>query len=122
MARAGDIGDTERAFRDWRRCRVVGAAIPEALWERAAEVARVDGVAETARRLRLNQTRLKRRCDDTARESVGFVELTANELSGAGESVVEIEEAGVRRLRVVLRGASVAAVTAAAKELWGAAR
>jgi hypothetical protein len=121
------IEDAERAFQDWRRQRVTGAAIPEALWERAADVARVHGVARTARRLRLNQTRLKHRCDAVPQGRVDFVEiraseLTANEHMVVGESVVELEDATGNRLRLVLRGASVAAVTAAAKELWGSAR
>lgn len=127
MGQRVDIEDAARAFERWRLQRVGGAAIPDALWDRAADVARVHGVGETARRLRLNQTRLKHRCDVGAQDKAGFVELTARELvvsklPAVGESVVELEDAAGNRLRLVLRGASVAAVTAAAKELWGAAR
>jgi hypothetical protein len=90
-------------------------------------VARAHGITETAGRLRLNQTRLKQWCDAATQRRVGFVELTANELPTSelpvvGESVVELEDAAGNRLRLVLRGASVAAVTAAAKDLWGGAR
>jgi hypothetical protein len=111
------IDDAERAFREWRRGKVSGAAIPESLWERAADVARVHGVAATARRLHLNQTRMKHRCE--ARSDAGFVEIAASELPPVGESIVELEDAAGNRLRLVLRGAPIAAVTAAAKELWG---
>lgn len=120
MVQGMGIEDAERAFREWRRGRVHGAAIPEALWERAADVARVHGVGTTAQRLHLNQTRLKHRCE--ARSSAGFVEFAASELPPVGESIVELEDAAGNRLRLVLRGASVAVVTAAARELWGVTR
>jgi hypothetical protein len=109
----------ERAFVAWRRHKLSGTEIPEELWEQAAAAARVHGVTATAKRLRLNQTRLKQRCEEQGR---GFVELAASELPLAGESVVELEDAAGMRMRLVLRGVPVAAVTAAAKELWGAAR
>lgn len=114
------IEDVERGFREWRRSRPT-KAIPDELWERAACVARVDGVTKTAERLHLNPTRLKERCERASR-AVGFVELAASELPFAGESVVELENASGSRLRLVLRGASVAAATAVAKELWSAMR
>ena len=120
MVQRVGIEDAERAFQEWRRRRVGGAAIPAALWDRAVDVARAYGVGETARRLRLNQTRLKRLCDTAAQGSAGFVELRASELATAGESIVELEDGSGRRLRLVLRGASIVAATAAAKELWGA--
>ena len=112
------MGEAERAFRDWRRNRRT-REISEELWARAARVASVHGVTKTATRLRLNSTRLKERCELEAREG-GFVELAASELPLGGESVVELERASGSRLRLVMRGASVAAVTAGAKELWGA--
>jgi hypothetical protein len=114
--------DAERAFRSWRRSRrASGGRIPEELWARATSVASVHGVTKTAERLGLNSTRLKERCELEA-SGRGFVELAASELPLAGESVVELEDASGSRLRLVLQGASVAAVTAAAKELWGATR
>ena len=118
----GKMEDAERAFRSWRRSRRTSSGrIPDELWAQAARVASVHGVTETAERLRLNGTRLKERCERDGRGR-GFVELAASELPLTGESVVELEDAAGSRLRVVLRGASVEAVTAAAKELWGAAR
>jgi hypothetical protein len=96
-------------------------AIPEELWGLAVRVASVHGVTKTAARLRLNGTRLKERCALDA-QGTGFVELAASELSLAGESVLELESAEGSRLRLVLRGASVASVTAAAKALWSVMR
>jgi len=116
------IEDAERAFRSWRQGRrASGGRIPEELWEQAASVASVHGVTKTAERLRLNGTRLKERCEREARGR-GFVELAASELPHPGEFVVELEDAAGFRLRVVLRGVSIATVTAAAKELWSMTR
>lgn len=120
--------EAERAFREWRRRRGGGAGgagkeIPDELWVQAVEVARVHGLTRTASRLRLNQTRLKHRCESAARGKGAFVELSANELpSSASEFVVELEDDSGIRLRVVLRGVSITAVTAAAKELWSVIR
>ena len=126
MQRAIRMEDAAQAFREWRRSRGGGAGgagkeIPEEFWVQAVDLARVHGVGTTARRLRLNQTRLKHRCSSEAQRRVGFVELSASELPVAGEFVVEMEDDTGTRVRVVLRGVSVAAATAAAKELWSAA-
>jgi uncharacterized phosphosugar-binding protein len=127
MRQTDAFAEAERAFTEWRQRRGSGAskAIPEELWARAVGLARVHGATRTAKRLRLNQARLKQRSE--ARDRDGFVELAASDLplvteSVVGESVVELEDAAGARMRLTLRGVSLAAVTAAAKELWGAAR
>lgn len=119
MGARDGLDDAERAFVAWRRDRFSGTQIPEELWDQAVMAARVHGLTTTAKRLRLNQTRLKQRCEEQGR---GFVELAASELPLAGESIVELEDAAGTRMRLVLRGVPVAAVTAAAKALWGVAR
>jgi len=120
MGEAMVMRDAERAFRDWRRSKRT-KEIPEQLWANAVRVASVHGLTKTCERLRLNPTRLKERCERAA-SGRGFVELAASELRLAEELVVELEDAAGTRLRLVLRGASVEAVTAAAKELWSATR
>lgn len=117
--------DAERAFKEWRREKDAGGPrlIPESLWRKAVALARVRGVSETAQRLRLNHGELKRRVDTApAPVSQGFVELTPGQLPPAGEAVVEVEAVEGPRLRLVLRGVSVAEATAAARELWSVAR
>jgi len=122
MGEESGLKDAERAFQGWRRSRrTSGGRIPEDLWAKAASVARVHGVTKTADRLRLNGTRLKERCELDA-DGRGFVELAASELPLVGEFVVELENAEGVRLRLLLRGASVEVVVAAAKELWRASR
>jgi hypothetical protein len=114
------MDDVERAFDEWRRDKRT-KEIPEALWERAVRAASVHGLTTTAQRLGLNYARLKERCERDTRDT-GFVELAASELPLGGESVLELENAAGFRLRLVLRGASLTAVTAVAKELWSATR
>jgi hypothetical protein len=120
MDETRELDEAERAFGEWRRNKRT-KEIPEQLWARAVRVASVHGLTRTATRLRLNATRLKERCEGEV-SGGGFVELAASELKLGDESVVEIEDAAGARLRLVLRGASLAAVTAAAKELWSATR
>ena len=115
-----ELEEVERAFLEWRRDRPT-REIPEELWRRAADATHRHGLSETATRLRLNHTRLKERCERETR-GAGFVELAAGELPFTGESIVEVEDGSGSRLRLVLRGASVTAVTAAAKELWSVMR
>lgn len=121
------LAGAERAFENWRLSKKKRGqkTIPDGLWAMAANVARVHGVTKTAERLRLNPTRLKRWCEGEAKsasDGVAFVELAASELPVAGESVVELEGSAGVRLRLVLRGTSVAAVTSVVKELWSAIR
>ncbi len=120
MRNESRLDEAERAFEDWRQNKQ-SKAIPEELWTLAAGVARDHGVTRTAERLRLNPSRLKLRLARDARDT-GFVELAASDLHLGGECVLEIDSAAGSRLRLLLRGASVAAVTATVKELWSATR
>jgi hypothetical protein len=52
---AADLA-TATAFARWRDTTPVGARIPEVLWARAVELARVHGVARVATTLRLDVT------------------------------------------------------------------
>ena|SRR5271167_4171344 len=57
--RGKDLDTAREALGSWRRLHGGrGRPIPEGLWSDAAEVARANGVAETARALRLNPRKL----------------------------------------------------------------
>jgi hypothetical protein len=77
--RGKDLDAAREALGSWRRLHGGrGRPIPAALWSDAADVARANGVAETARALRLNPRKLAKLAEDAARsvvEPVGFVEL-----------------------------------------------
>lgn len=120
------LEDAERAFKEWRREKDAGGPrlIPEPLWRKAVALARARGVSETAQRLRLNHGELKRRVDAApAPVSPSFVEISPSQPPPpAGEAVVEVEVVEGPRLRLVLRGVSVAEATSAARELWSVVR
>jgi 8-oxo-dGTP pyrophosphatase MutT (NUDIX family) len=112
--------DVRRAFTRWRASKGrPGEPVPESLWARAVDAARVHGPTQTARRLGLNHSALKKRIDRAESSAPDFVELPLG-LVSAPESTVELEDAAGARLRLVLPGAKPQEVAAAARELWGA--
>jgi hypothetical protein len=102
------LGRTRRRLERWRRrYGGRGRPIPEALWDEAVVIARVEGVAATARALRLDRGRLERRMgssssalDAMSRASDGFVELDARGLCAAGQTVVRLEGRDGERLQI----------------------
>lgn len=119
------LDHVERAFVGWRAKKSSRDRLPEALWAKAVDAARVHGTTRTAGLLRLNHSVLKRRVVERygapAEPAQAFVELPA--ISGAGlhvqqEATVEVEDAAGFRLRLVLRGLAPREAAAAARELW----
>ena len=109
---AWDLGAMRRRMGRWReRHGGPGRAIPNELWDEAVEVARLEGVPETARALRLDARRLKRRLEATTERTeplgdgfTAFVELGASELSASGRSAVEVVNADGERMRIEVAG------------------
>ena len=60
-ASAPDVGEVQTRFENWRQNRKGKARIPDELWEAAVEVARRDGVNQTAAALHLDGGKPKRR-------------------------------------------------------------
>ena len=56
-----DIDQVRTRFESWRQTRNGKARIPDELWSAAVEVARRDGVSQTATALHLDGGKLKRR-------------------------------------------------------------
>ena len=123
---------TREALASWRRSYGGrGRPIPVALWSDAADVARVDGVAETARALRLDAKRLAKLVENgTASAPVepkGFVELVGLGLGGRHEArrvaVFELVGREGDRVRVEVVGDGDAGVVvdlvALARAFWG---
>ena len=115
--RGKDLDTTREALASWRRLHGGrGRPIPAALWSDAAEVARANGVAETARALRLDPRRLAKLAEGRAESAPrGVVEAAARgaRRPGAGEPreprAVVVELVGVwcrsRARRGVVGGA-----------------
>ena len=107
-ARGSGLGRTRRRLERWRRrYGGPGRAIPDELWDEAVALARVEGVAATARALGLDQGRLERRMassgsvlDSMGRASDGFVEIDARGLCAPGQTVVRLEGRDGERLQI----------------------
>ena len=104
-----------------------GRRIPEALWDEAARVAKLAGLAETARALRLREGALGVRMGKAGGAGAGegrgprptFVELTGlGHLGGAGQRVVELVRGDGALMRIHLAGASAAEVVSLAEAFW----
>jgi hypothetical protein len=113
-----EIEEAQEQFENWRRERKRGERIPGDLWATAVELAQQHGVWPTAKALRLDHSRLKRRVgnDEEDEKRDAFVELIPQ---GAMlcSCTVEMEDGRGARMRVELKGAA-ADVTALSRTFW----
>ena len=121
----------QRRFEQWRRSKKGWARIPPGLWSAAVDSGARFGVYRTARSLGLDYAQLKRSVGSKPRtvevaaksavavKSAHFVELQAPAMLGAGECVVEMENARGGKLRVQLKGGDLAALAALTGGFWG---
>lgn len=114
-----DLAKARDRLAAWRRTKQPRSRIPEALWEKAAELAAKYGVHRTARSLKLDYYSLKKRVDAAAArpETSGspFVELPAA-LAPVPECVMEWED-HTGTLRVHLKGYSATEIAAVGRGL-----
>lgn len=111
-----DLESTRESLASWRRQHGGrGQRIPAAFWTEARELARVHGVAQTARALRLDAKRLTTIVDQptaaiapTSVQPEAFVELGGFQLSRRGdEAVVEFVGRQGDRVRVEVAASAV---------------
>jgi hypothetical protein len=126
--RGKDLDTTREALASWRRSYGGrGRPIPAALWSDAAEVAGANGVAETARALRLDPRKLAKLAEGRAEsaprnvvEPAGFVELGGFGLGEPREPrtiVLDLMGREGDRVRVEVAGGAVELVTLA-RAFW----
>ena len=126
--RGKDLDATREALASWRRSHGGrGRPIPAALWSDAADVARANGVAETARALRVDARKLARlaegRTESEPRsvvEPAGFVELGGLGLGEPRTAVLELLGREGDRVRVEMVGdaGGVVGLVALARAFW----
>ncbi|MEO8185281.1 MAG: hypothetical protein ABI895_41265 [Deltaproteobacteria bacterium] len=125
------IDRMQRRLEQWRqRHGGPGRPIPKELWDGAAEVARVEGVAVTARALRLDRYRLAQRTEVEAdahvgvgaEASAGFVEVDARRFCLPQPTLLRFESRDGERLEVELGAATAVDVVALAEAFWGRRR
>lgn len=130
--RRKDLAATREALTSWRREHGGrGRPIPAVLWSDAAEVARADGVAKTARALGLDAHKLgklvKMGTESAARsmvEPAGFVALEGLALGPArdrGRAVVELfgREGDRVHVEVSGEGGGIVDLVALVRAFWG---
>ena len=128
--RGKDLNTTREALANWRRSHGGrGRPIPAALWSDAADVARANGVAETARALRLNPGKLAKLSEDRAESARGsviepadFVELGCLELGTPREprrTVLEFVGHEGDRVRLEVGDGVGVDFVAIARAFWG---
>ena len=126
--RGQDLETTREALASWRRLHGGrGRPIPAELWSRAADVAVASGVAETARALRLDASKLaklvKARAKSAPAALMGpaqFVELGGMALGEPRKAVLELvgREGDRVRLEVVGYAADAAGFVTLARAFW----
>ena len=120
-----DIDAVRIRFENWRQTREGRARIPDELWSAAVQVARRDGVNQTAAALHLDGGKLKRRMMVTG--SVpdkamppAFVEMMVPQAVGGSECTIELEGRN-GKLRIHWKGATAADLAGLSRTLWDAA-
>ena len=124
------LGEVRRSLERWRRERGGrGRPIPTDLWNAAAAVARIVGVDETARTLRLDRARLAshverggKKMDDRTAMVGPFVEIDAGGICAPAQTVVRMEGRDGERLEITLSATSVVDVAALARAFWTRSR
>lgn len=120
---AGDMAEARRSFERWRRDGKRRGRIPEPLWRLAVDLAANHGVHTTARRLRLNATRLKEQMRRLARSPASegeprFVELPWSGATLTPECILEAEDRAGKKLRIQLKGSATAQAASLGRMLW----
>jgi len=117
-----------RRFERWRRTRKVRTRIPDPLWASAVKLAGRHGIHRTARALRVDYYALKKRVEGKAAatasnatagtDGAAFLELPAAVWAGAGEYMLELEDAGGAKLRIHLKGFEAPDLAVLSRSFW----
>jgi hypothetical protein len=111
----------------WRSTRQQRCRMPEPLWDKAANLAKQDGLARIANFLHLDYYSLKERVqvpsrDDTAalESSPTFIELPNLAMSAAvSECSIELEHPRGARMRIHVKGTVLPDLTVLTGTFWG---
>ena len=120
-----NIDEVRTRFESWRQTRKGKARIPDELWSAAVQLARRDGVNQTAAALHLDGGKLKRRMVATGpvpdkTRPPAFVEMLVPHTLGASECTIELEGRN-GKLRIHWKGATAADLAGLSRALWDAA-
>ena len=111
-----------RQLEQWRSRRAGRERIPASLWAAAGALARQHGVNQVSRALHLEFNQLKRVAEGSGRSGrkrtgPAFVELVAPQSAAGQECMLEVESSR-GRLRIELKGMTVAELADISRALW----
>lgn len=101
-----ELLELSRQFEAWRSAQPPRSRLPETMWTAATDMARRHGLHCTAKTLRLDYTRLKKRLAEGMSgppAAARFVELLSTPAISPAECVVEVESSR-GRMRVAMKG------------------
>ena len=122
-----DVENTRRRLEQWRQRHQAPTPLPESLWAQAVKLAGRHGVSRTARALGVGYYSLKDRVEKEtdasgvvrpAGSEATFLELAVSPRTGAGECILEWEDAGGGKMRVHLKGVEVPDLVALSRSFW----
>jgi hypothetical protein len=125
---AREMERTRARLERWRKGHTGGVPLPEELWAAAARLARRHGVSATARALRLDYTRLKRRSGQAEGPELAtplprFVELAVPAPAEAAACRIELSGPGGGSVKIELAAPiSASLVVELCRAAWGNAR
>ena len=117
------IDEVRSRFEAWRQNRQGRERIPDELWSAAIELARKNGINQTAAELHLDGGKLKRLMAGkvtSGKSAPAFMELLPTRAVSLPECSIELE--GRRgKIRIQLKGASTSDLAGLSRALWEAA-
>jgi hypothetical protein len=122
-----DLENTRRRLEQWRERHQAPTPLPQSLWAEAVKLAGRYGVSRTARALGVGYYSLKDRVEkETSSSAAGspaasaatFLELAVSPRSGAGECILEWEDACGAKMRVHLPGLAAPDLVALSRSFW----
>ena len=119
------VDEVGARFEQWRQNRQGRARIPDELWSAAIELARRDGVNQTASALRLDGGKLKRlmtpdRAPADRPTPAAFLELMPSGTIGLPEYTLELEGPN-GKLRIHCKGTTATELVELSRALWAVA-
>ena len=118
-----EMEEARKRLEEWRSKQVHRGRLPETEWAAAVELARRHGLNQTSRILRLDYAKLKKLLETGGgavrheHSGMNFVELITPQTGSLAECSIEVESPR-GKLKIELKGTTMADVAALSRALW----